>query len=56
MVRVYLRVSYGCVGLRFFLGFRVPLRLGLARVLGFSAFRGPFRLGYILGLVTVVWG
>ena len=40
--RVYLRVSYGCVGL-FFLGFRVLLRLGLARfaygMVGFRVFQ-----------------
>ena len=61
-VRVHMRVSYGCVGFRLFRvqsGFAlrvclVFLRLG--RVLGFSAFRGIFRLGYILGLVTVVQG
>ena len=61
-VRVYLRVSYGCVGLTFFrvqssfaprVG-QVCLRLG--RVQGFSAFRGIFRLGYILGLVMVFYG
>ena len=62
LVRVYIRVSYGCVGLRFFRvqsSFaprvsQVCLRLG--RVQGFSAFRCLFRLGYILGLVTVFQG
>ena len=55
---VYLRVSYGCVGLRFFwvqssFAPRVGLvYLRLGRVQGFSAFRGLFWLGYILGLVT----
>ena len=62
LVRVYIRVSYGCVGLRFFRvqsSFapgvsQVCLRLG--RVQGFSAFRCLFRLGYMLGLVTVFQG
>ena len=62
LVRVYLRVSYGCVGFRFF---RVQISfvprvaqvfLRLCRVQGFSALRGLFWLGYILGLVTVVQG
>ena len=62
LLRAYIRVSYGCVGLRFFrvqssfaprVG-QVCLRLG--RVQGFLAFRGLFCLGHILGLVTVVQG
>ena len=62
LVRVYLRVSYGCLGLR---SFRVQssfaprvgqVCLRLDRVQSFLAFRGLFRLGYILGLVTVVQG
>ena len=58
-VRVYLRVSYSFVGLRFF-KFRVVSRPGFARfAYGFVGlmvfqFRGFFRLGYILGLVTVL--
>ena len=42
-VRVYVRVSYRFVGLRFFLGFRVLLRLVLARfaygLVGFRVFQ-----------------
>ena len=57
-----MRVSYGCVGFRLFRvqsGFAFivgQVCLWLGRVLGFSPFRGIFRLGYILGLVKVFKG
>ena len=59
MVRVYLRVSYGCVGSRFFrvfgfrfaLGFRFFLGLGFA--LGFC-FLGLLTIGQGLGFFSVL--